>query len=75
MEGRTLVIPDTCLGTYIKEFVHGDFGRTVPSFGSLVGCAADILTLDVEEVHLEWPPKDTTATLEVKEDKTMDDSV
>lgn len=30
-------------GTYIKEFVHGDLGRTVPSIGQLLGCEADIL--------------------------------
>lgn len=34
-------------GTYIKEFVHGDRGRTVPSVGSILGCQADILQLDV----------------------------
>ena len=38
-------------GTYIKEFVHGDLGRTEPSVGSLLGCAADIFQLDVLEVH------------------------
>jgi tRNA pseudouridine synthase 10 len=30
-------------GTYIKEFVHGDLGRTVPSIGSLLDSEADIL--------------------------------
>ncbi len=30
-------------GMYIKEFVHGDLGRTVPSVGQLLGCDADIL--------------------------------
>ena len=34
-------------GTYVKEFVHSDFGRTHPSVGSLLGCEADILQLDV----------------------------
>lgn len=43
-------------GAYIKEFVHGDFGRTAPSFaevvfGSHVRC--DILQLDVLEVKQE----------------------
>lgn len=37
----------TQAGTYVKEFVHGDFGRTLPSIGSLLGCEADILQLDV----------------------------
>jgi len=37
-------------GTYIKEFVHGDFGRTVPSVGSLLDSNTDIIQLDVEAV-------------------------
>ncbi len=38
-------------GTYIKEFVHGDLGRTVPSVGSLLNSEADILQLDVTNVY------------------------
>lgn len=35
-------------GTYIKEFVHSDFGRTTPNLCSILGnCSADIITLDV----------------------------
>lgn len=41
-------------GTYIKEFVHGDLGRTVPSIGSLLNCRADILQLDVTDVEDKW---------------------
>ena len=41
----------TQAGTYVKEFVHGDFGRTRPSFGELLGCSADILQLDVMGLH------------------------
>lgn len=48
----------TQAGTYIKEFVHGDFGRTVPNLCQLMGQEVDILTLDVMEVGLEWPPQD-----------------
>jgi tRNA pseudouridine synthase 10 len=44
-------------GTYVKEFVHGDLGRTTPNIGSLLDCRADILQLDVHEVHLDWPPR------------------
>jgi len=44
---------DTQAGTYIKEFVTGDMGRTRPSFGDLMGCEADILQLDVEKVHCD----------------------
>eukprot|EP00041_Stephanoeca_diplocostata_P016211 m.318783 g.318783 ORF g.318783 m.318783 type:complete len:664 (-) comp20290_c2_seq1:282-2273(-) len=43
-------------GTYIKEFVHGDLGRTFPNLGTLLGCEVDILSLDVVEVGLDWPP-------------------
>ncbi|KAK8775779.1 hypothetical protein V5799_030878 [Amblyomma americanum] len=46
----------TQAGTYIKEFVHGDFGRTVPSLGTYLNMDADILELDVEEIDLDWPP-------------------
>ena len=47
----------TSAGTYIKEFIHGDFGRTVPNFGGLLGCESDILSLDVVSISLQWPPK------------------
>ncbi|XP_036291316.1 tRNA pseudouridine synthase Pus10 isoform X2 [Pipistrellus kuhlii] len=46
----------TQAGTYIKEFVHGDFGRTKPNLGSLMNVTADILELDVESVDVDWPP-------------------
>lgn len=38
-------------GTYIKEFVHGDNGRTNPSVATLLDCHADILQLDVLRVR------------------------
>jgi len=47
----------TSAGTYVKEFVHGDFNRTKPNLCTLLNCDTDILALDVEEVELEWPPK------------------
>ncbi|CAA2993072.1 tRNA pseudouridine synthase Pus10 isoform X1 [Olea europaea subsp. europaea] len=40
-------------GTYIKEFVHGDLGRTHPSIGSILGCRAEILQLDVTDVKMD----------------------
>ncbi|KAJ0087298.1 hypothetical protein Patl1_09452 [Pistacia atlantica] len=43
----------TQAGTYIKEFVHGDLGRTTPSVGSILGCRAEILQLDVTEVKMD----------------------
>ncbi|KAK8916078.1 hypothetical protein KSP39_PZI022697 [Platanthera zijinensis] len=42
----------TQAGTYIKEFVHGDLGRTSPSIGSLLACRAEILQLDVTDVKM-----------------------
>lgn len=46
----------TQAGTYVKEFVHGDFGRTRPSLTDLLGgLPVDILELDVEHIHLIWP--------------------
>ncbi|XP_039264701.2 tRNA pseudouridine synthase Pus10-like [Styela clava] len=45
----------TQAGTYVKEFVHGDFGRTIPHVGILIGADTDILSLDVVSVNLEWP--------------------
>ncbi|CAN9493108.1 unnamed protein product [Ophioblennius macclurei] len=46
----------TQAGTYIKEFVHGDFGRTTPNLCQLLSTDTDILELDVESVDVDWPP-------------------
>ena len=53
----------TDAGTHIKEFVHGDLGRTVPSFKNILWPddaeppKCDILELDVLSVELpNWPP-------------------
>jgi tRNA pseudouridine synthase 10 len=43
----------TQAGTYVKEFVHGDFGRTEPNIAKILGCDVDILALDVE-VRYIW---------------------
>eukprot|EP00124_Ichthyophonus_hoferi_P001559 Ihof_evm8s84 gene=Ihof_evmTU8s84 len=51
------MILTTQAGTYIKEFVHGDMGRTLPNVGTLLGCKADILQLDVTDIDLDWPAK------------------
>jgi tRNA pseudouridine synthase 10 len=40
-------------GTYIKEFVHSDLGRTSPSVVSLLGCDCDIIQLDVTNIIVE----------------------
>lgn len=48
----------TQAGTYVKEFVNGDFGRTTPNLGTLINDPdVDILALDVLSIDLEWPPK------------------
>lgn len=44
----------TSAGTYVKEFVSGDFGRTRPSLGDLFGCDAEILQLDVMSVDMKF---------------------
>lgn len=38
----------TSVHSYIKEFVHGDFGRTRPNLRQLLRTDTDILELDVE---------------------------
>ena len=53
---------ETSAGTYVKEFVHGDLGRTVPNLGTLLGCTANILQLDVESVHEMASGEDAAAT-------------
>ncbi|KAL6076953.1 putative tRNA pseudouridine synthase Pus10 [Balamuthia mandrillaris] len=57
----------TSAGTYVKELVHGDLGRTAPSIGSLLGCETDILQLDVTAIHLDFPPKIPEPTHEEEE--------
>ena len=46
----------TDAGTYIKEFIHGDLGRTKPNMCSLLGVDVDIVALDVSQVDMVWPP-------------------
>ena len=55
-QGEHLVGVHTQAGTYIKEFVHGDEGRTQPNVSTLLGVAeaAKCLTLDVEQIHMDW---------------------
>ncbi|KAM3175614.1 hypothetical protein ACTXT7_008163 [Hymenolepis weldensis] len=44
-------------GTYVKELVHGDLGRTQPSLSSLIDCPLDLIALDVIAVEQDWPPR------------------
>ncbi|CAH1644019.1 unnamed protein product [Spodoptera littoralis] len=43
-------------GTYVKEWAHGELGRTRPSLADALGARVDILALDVAAVELPWPP-------------------
>ncbi|KAJ3008724.1 UNVERIFIED_CONTAM: putative tRNA pseudouridine synthase Pus10 [Siphonaria sp. JEL0065] len=46
----------TSAGTYVKEFMHSDEGRTVPSLKELLEVeSASVETLDVLHVFLDWP--------------------
>ena len=40
-------------GTYIKELVHSDEGRTVPSVSGALERECEVLWLDVEEIHAD----------------------
>lgn len=45
----------TQAGTYVKELVHGEFGRTQPSISSIIGMEIDIAALDVMNIDLDFP--------------------
>lgn len=49
----------TCeAGSYIKEICHSDLGRTRPSLSTLLhNCVADIISLDVVSIDLDWPDR------------------
>ena len=52
IEGDEIELSLRCeAGTYIKELVHSDDGRTKPSVSSVLGTACEVLWLDVEDVH------------------------
>lgn len=40
-------------GTYVKEALNGDAGRTVPSLAGILGAACEVLELDVVRIHDE----------------------
>ena len=48
---EVVLVLRTQSGTYVKEFVHGDKGRTQPSVAASLGRACDVVELDVIEVH------------------------
>jgi len=46
----------------VKEFIHGDLGRTHPSMASLLDWGeyeCEILLLDVMKIDLDFPPQIT----------------
>lgn len=50
------VILSTQAGTYVKELVHGDLGRTNPCFRTILeNDTVDILALDVLDIEIDWP--------------------
>ncbi|XP_050304573.1 putative tRNA pseudouridine synthase Pus10 [Anthonomus grandis grandis] len=48
----------TQAGTYVKEFVHGDFERTKPNISEIVGFPTDLVALDCADIDLVWPEED-----------------
>lgn len=49
-EERLILRLRTESGTYVKEFVSGDNGRTVPSFSAALGVPCEVTALDVLQV-------------------------
>ncbi|MGI0071674.1 MAG: tRNA pseudouridine(54/55) synthase Pus10 [Thermoplasmata archaeon] len=50
-DGRFTLELRTEAGTYVKEWVEGDGGRTEPSLAGLVGLPLRVESLDVMEIH------------------------
>ena len=54
IEGNEIEMTLRCeAGTYIKELVHSDQGRTSPSVKSALGSECQVIWLDVEEIHTD----------------------
>jgi tRNA pseudouridine synthase 10 len=54
LEGRRATIRiRAASGTYIKELMHGDEGRTSPSLAALLGTKVSVVQLDVIGIHDE----------------------
>ena len=45
------LVVKTEAGSYLKEMVHGDKGRTKPNLAEVLGAPCEVLELDVLEVH------------------------
>ena len=51
-EGDEIELTLRCeAGTYVKELVHSDEGRTKPSVQSVLGAECEVIWLDVLEIH------------------------
>jgi tRNA pseudouridine synthase 10 len=51
-EGPTVELRVTAeAGTYVKELVHGDGGRTTPSLAEALGVACEVVELDVLDIQ------------------------
>ena len=54
VEGNEVQFSLRCeAGTYVKELVHSDEGRTVPSVREVIGTECEVLWLDVEDIHAD----------------------
>ena len=54
VEGDEAEITVRCeSGTYVKELVHSDEGRTVPSIAEKLGLVCEVIWLDVNDVHAD----------------------
>lgn len=52
VDEKTMVLEITCdAGTYVKEFVHGDEGRTEPNLADLLETECEVEKLDVIKIH------------------------
>ncbi|HVO77702.1 MAG TPA: tRNA pseudouridine(54/55) synthase Pus10 [Methanomassiliicoccales archaeon] len=75
-DGESLVLKvRTESGTYVKEFVHGDQGRTTPSLCERLGVPCEVKALDVIHIYDERDQngKAVTRTEEAHETDTQQD--
>lgn len=50
-DGETVLVTTCEAGTYVKEFVHGDQGRTEPNLAEKLDTSCEIEKLDVIKIH------------------------
>ncbi len=59
----------TASGTYVKEFVSGDDGRTQPNFSDRLGVRCAVTALDVLAIDYHEPRGDSNAEIERNQDE------